>query len=288
MNGHDLVKETAKAGEETKRRTRVATGHNGRANILGFMVDKMTLQQCVERLVAGIPARRCQHIVLVNAAKIVRARKDAELAQIIRTADLVGADGVPIVWTSQVLAQPLPGRVNGTDLMNQLIQVAEERGYRIYLLGSTPELIERAAANVQRRYPKLQIAGYRHGYFSSVEQEREVVSAIAASRADILLVGMSTPMKEKWVRKYKNDLATPVIHGVGGSFDILAGYVKRAPLWMQCSGLEWFYRVLQEPKRLWRRYLVTNSIYIGLVIRQVAANHFGAKNTPPRGRATTG
>jgi len=288
MNQQDLVKEPAKAAEETKRQTKAMAGRNGRANILGFMVDKMTLHQCVERLVAGIPARRCQHIVLVNAAKIVHAREDAELAQIIRTADLVGADGVPIVWTSQLLAQPLPGRVNGTDLMNQLIKVAAERGYRIYMLGSTPELIERAAVNVQKLYPKLQIAGYRHGYFSSAEQEREAVAAIAASRADILLVGMSTPMKEKWVRKYKNDLATPVIHGVGGSFDILAGYVKRAPLWMQCSGLEWFYRVLQEPKRLWRRYLVTNSIYLGLWLPQVVVNLFGAKNTPPQGRATTG
>jgi len=276
MNQQDLVKEPAKAAEETKRQTKAMAGRNGRANILGFMVDKMTLHQCVERLVAGIPARRCQHIVLVNAAKIVHAREDAELAQIIRTADLVGADGVPIVWTSQLLAQPLPGRVNGTDLMNQLIKVAAERGYRIYMLGSTPELIERAAVNVQKLYPKLQIAGYRHGYFSSAEQEREAVAAIAASRADILLVGMSTPMKEKWVRKYKNDLATPVIHGVGGSFDILAGYVKRAPLWMQCSGLEWFYRVLQEPKRLWRRYLVTNSIYLGLWLPQVVVNLFGA------------
>lgn len=251
--------------------------HNGRADILGFMVDRMTLRQCVDRLTSAIPLRKPQHIVLVNAAKIVRAREDAELAHIIRTADLVGADGVPIVWTSQLLSQPLPGRVNGTDLMNLLIQTAAERGYRVFFLGSKPELISQAVANVQRRYPALQVAGYRCGYFSSAEQEEEVVRMIAAAKADILLVGMSTPMKEKWVRKYRSQLATPVIHGVGGSFDILAGYVKRAPVWMQRSGLEWLYRVWQEPKRLWRRYLITNTVFVGLVLVQLFKNLLGIR-----------
>jgi len=249
-------------------RTTAGPERNGRVDILGFLVDKMTLHQCVDRLTAAIPLGRVQHIVLLNAAKIVRARADAELAHIIRTADLVGADGVSLVWTSRILSRPLPGRVNGTDLMNLLIEVSAQRGYRIYFLGSTPAWIEKAVANVQKKYPALQVAGYRNGYFSCREEERQAVADIAAAKADILLVGMGTPMKEKWVRHHIRELATPVIHGVGGSFDILAGHVKRAPLWMQQWGLEWFYRFLQEPRRLWRRYLVTNLIFIGLVMSQ--------------------
>ncbi len=244
------------------------------ADILGFRVDRMTLQECVNRLTAAVTTRTPVHIVLVNAAKIVRARQDLELAHIIRTADLVGADGVSIVWTSRILGCPLPGRVNGTDLMNLLIKASAEKGFRVFFLGAKSELIEKAVANVKRQYPALHIAGYRNGYFSSSIQEEEAVQAIAAARADILLVGMSTPMKEKWVRKYQDSLATPVIHGVGGSFDILAGHVKRAPLWMQRWGLEWLYRVLQEPRRLWRRYLVTNFVYILLVMRQLYSLKF--------------
>jgi N-acetylglucosaminyldiphosphoundecaprenol N-acetyl-beta-D-mannosaminyltransferase len=245
-----------------------------RADILGFQVDRMTLQECVHRLTAAISERTPIHIVLVNAAKIVRARQDHELAHIIRTADLVGADGVSIVWTSRILSCPLPGRVNGTDLMNRLIKVSAEKGFRIYFLGAKADLIEKAVAHVKKQYPTLQIAGYRNGYFSSSSQEEQAVQEIAAARADILLVGMSTPMKEKWVRKHQYNLATPVIHGVGGSFDILAGYVKRAPLWMQRWGLEWLYRVLQEPRRLWRRYLVTNLVFIMLVIKQLLYTKF--------------
>jgi N-acetylglucosaminyldiphosphoundecaprenol N-acetyl-beta-D-mannosaminyltransferase len=246
-----------------------AERHNGRSHLLGFDVDKMTLTECVGRLDKAIVADLPVHVVLVNAAKIVRARSDHELAHIIRTADMVGADGMPIVWASRLLSQSLPGRVNGTDLMYRLLELADQKRYRIFFLGSTSDLIVKAVDQVRILYPGVQVAGFRNGYFASAEEERAVVRKIAEANADILLVGISTPIKEKWVRRYIHELNVSVVHGVGGSFDILAGFVRRAPIWMQSIGLEWLYRLLQEPRRLWRRYLYTNTAYIVLVVRAV-------------------
>ncbi len=257
----------------------------GRAEVLGFYVDKMTLDECVRRLESIIPTRKPHHVVLLNAAKVVKAQYDPDLADIIGNADLVGADGVPIVWASRILDQPLPGRVNGTDLMNRLIELSAQKGYRLYLLGAKQKVIERAIAALREQYPTIRIAGYRNGYFASDEEERRAVQEIAASGADILLVGMSSPMKEKWVRRHLHELSIPVIHGVGGSFDILSGTIKRAPKWMQQYGLEWFYRLCQEPGRMWKRYLFTNTVYSILVMGAVVKQLFGGKskireNTP--------
>lgn len=236
------------------------------ANILGIPIDRMTLNECVQILESYIPERVPRQLVVVNAAKIVKARWDLELRQIIDSADLIGADGVPIVWASRLLGDPLPGRVNGTDLMEALVALAAAKGYRIYLLGSKPAIIEKTARKFQEQFPNLIIAGYRNGYFASQAEEDQAVTDIVAAQADILLVGMGTPMKEKFVRRHILRLNVPIIHGVGGSFDIVGGITKRAPLWMQKSGLEWLYRVYQEPGRMWRRYLVTNSIFIWLLV----------------------
>jgi N-acetylglucosaminyldiphosphoundecaprenol N-acetyl-beta-D-mannosaminyltransferase len=237
-----------------------------RADILGFPVNKMTLDDCVNILESFIPARKPRQLVLVNAAKIVKARFDKELRNIIFTADLVGADGLPIVWASKILSDPLPGRVNGTDLMERLVELAARKKYRLYLLGATQEIIEKTAADFQSQYPELILVGCRNGYFKDASEEQLTVQEIADSRADILLVGMGTPMKENFIRRNIENLKVPVIHGVGGSFDIVGGLTKRAPLWMQNSGLEWLYRVYQEPLRMWRRYLVTNTIFIFMIL----------------------
>ena len=237
-----------------------------RADILGFPVNKMTLDDCVNILESFIPARKPRQLVLVNAAKIVKARFDKELRNIIFTADLVGADGLPIVWASKILSDPLPGRVNGTDLMERLVELAARKKYRLYLLGATQEIIEKTAADFQSQYPELILVGCRNGYFKDASEEQLAVQEIADSRADILLVGMGTPMKENFICRNIGNLKVPVIHGVGGSFDIVGGLTKRAPLWMQNSGLEWLYRVYQEPLRMWRRYLVTNTIFIFMIL----------------------
>jgi N-acetylglucosaminyldiphosphoundecaprenol N-acetyl-beta-D-mannosaminyltransferase len=252
---------------------------NDRANICGFEVDRVSLDDFIRYIDDSIPQHRSCHIVLVNAAKIVKAKFDQELAHIIRTADFVGADGVPIIWASKLFGVPLPGRVNGTDLMERLIELAAQRGYRLYLLGAKQEIITKAVDNLMLKYADLKIAGFRNGYFRSEAEEMTAVQQIAASRADILLVGMGSPMKEKWVRRYSSELSVPIIHGVGGSFDILGGLTKRAPVWMQRVGLEWFFRLMQEPARMWKRYLVTNSLYILLVFQELfkSGNNNGKK-----------
>jgi len=272
-----VVEEQALIDVSAQGRVAAPIIHNGRAEVLGFYVDKMTLDECVRRLESIIPTRKPHHVVLLNAAKVVKAQYDPELAHIISNADLVGADGVPIVWASKILSEPLPGRVNGTDLMERLIDLSAQKGYRLYLLGAKQHVIERAIASLQERYPGIRIAGYRNGYFASEEEERNAVQLIASSGADILLVGMSSPMKEKWVRRHFEQLSVPIIHGVGGSFDILSGSIKRAPKWMQQYGLEWFYRLCQEPGRMWKRYLFTNTVYSILVMGAVVKQLLGGK-----------
>jgi len=150
-----------------------------RADILGFPVNKMTLDDCVNILESFIPARKPRQLVLVNAAKIVKARFDKELRNIIFTADLVGADGLPIVWASKILSDPLPGRVNGTDLMERLVELAARKKYRLYLLGATQEIIEKTAADFQSQYPELILVGCRNGYFKDASEEQLTVQELS-------------------------------------------------------------------------------------------------------------
>ncbi len=238
-----------------------------RSNVLGSPVDKMTMDDCINFFARVISANSHCHIVVVNAAKVVKAQRDRELHEVIHQADLVGADGVPIVWASRILGDPLPERINGTDLMERLFTESAKRGWRLFLLGARNEVITRAVENLRRDMPSINIVGFRNGYFESVEQERQVVQDINKTQPHILLLGFGTPMKEKWVKRHKDQLNVPIIHGVGGSFDIVGGLTKRAPKWMQQSGLEWLYRFLQEPGRMWKRYLVTNTLFVWLVFK---------------------
>ena len=244
---------------------------NGRAfarsDILGCPVDQMTLRQCLDYFEDVLRDGRQCHIVVVNAAKVVKARSDDDLRAVINEADIIGADGVPIVWASRMLGQPLPGRVNGTDLMHGLFEESAKKGWRLYLLGAKASVIKTVVENLRKQQPTINIVGYRHGYFDSPDDEIAAVAEINAARPDVLLLGFGTPMKEKWVKRHKQQLDVPIIHGVGGSFDIVGGLTKRAPVWMQDSGLEWLYRLMQEPGRMWRRYLSTNTVFIWLVLR---------------------
>jgi N-acetylglucosaminyldiphosphoundecaprenol N-acetyl-beta-D-mannosaminyltransferase len=190
-------------------------------------------------------------------------RNNSILRQSIEQADIVLADGLPIVWLSRALGKSLPCRVAGIDIMVELLKVADKKHWRVYFLGAKPEALSRLIEVIKKDFPGVQIAGYRDGYFTET-QEEAVAKSIKDSNADILFVGISPPKKEIFLGKWHRYLNVPVCHGVGGSFDVLAGVTKRAPLWMQKSGLEWFYRVLQEPRRMWKRYLTTNMVFIWL------------------------
>lgn len=235
-----------------------------KASLFKVRVDKVSMMETLDRCEQFIRARVPHQIVVVNVAKLVKAKRDKALRRIINNADLVGADGVPLVWLSKRLGNPIPGRVNGTDLMEELVRLAAEKGYSIYFLGARPEVVRKVVKIYREKYPSLKVAGYRDGYFRP-EEEGKVADEIRASGADIIFLAFGSPKKEQFVSRYLYQMNVPVVHGVGGSFDVVAGVTRRAPVWMQSWGLEWFYRFLQEPRRMWKRYLFTNTGFALLV-----------------------
>jgi len=248
-------------------------------NILGIEVAALRMDGVLDMCNECIARKYPLLIGVVNAAKLVNCQKDAELLKSLEEADIVLADGQPVVWLSKMMGNPLPERVAGVDLMDKLLERASERQCGVYFLGARPDVVQKVVEVVRRRYPGVRIAGFRDGYFST-EEDKAVAEDIRASSADIIFVAMTSPRKENFLRQWRKVMNVPVCHGVGGSFDVMAGVTKRAPAWMQKTGMEWFYRVMQEPGRMWKRYLVTNSIFIGLsvgaVIRARLGKRYGA------------
>jgi N-acetylglucosaminyldiphosphoundecaprenol N-acetyl-beta-D-mannosaminyltransferase len=238
-----------------------------RISICGIPVDALTMQQTVSIIDQAIAEKKPIHHVVVNAAKLVHAQKDVALKASIVNCDIINADGQAVVWAARLLNKSLPERVAGIDLMEELVKLAAAKNYRIFFLGAKEEVVNQVVNTYSSLYGKRIIAGYRNGYFMK-EEEPAIAEQIAGSGADILFVAMGSPKKEIFLNTYKSVINVPFIMGVGGSFDVVAGFVKRAPIWMQRSGLEWFYRVIQEPGRMWKRYLTTNSAFIYLVLKE--------------------
>ena len=224
------------------------------------------MTQTVARVADAIARRETTQHVAINAAKVVRYQHDEGLRAAVDGCELATADGQAVVWAARVLGRPLPERVAGIDLMDALLDVARSRGYRIFLLGARADVLERAESEICRRHPGVRIVGRHHGYFGR-EEEPGVVDDVAAATPDILFVALETPAKELFLARNRARLAVPFVMGVGGSFDVLAGERRRAPRWMRRSGLEWLYRLLQDPRRLARRYAVGNTRFVWLVLR---------------------
>lgn len=237
-------------------------------NLFGIPIAALTMAQMMDRVAAAITSRQRLLIGVVNAAKVVSMRRDPELRQAVLNADVVVADGIGVVWASRILGAALPERVTGIDLMMHMLRRGSAEKWGVYCLGATQEVLDRVISHIGIHYPGVRIVGHRNGYFSTAE-EAEVAAGIRASRADILLVAMTSPKKEQFLARWQPTLDVPVCHGVGGSFDVVAGKVQRAPESWQRLGLEWLYRVMQEPGRLWRRYLVTNVAFCALVLREL-------------------
>lgn len=235
--------------------------------LFGLRIDALTLEQAVALAEVALVTRTRLLVGVVNAAKIVKLRADAFLRTSLLECDVLLADGQSVVWASRLLGRPLPERVAGIDLFEALLAVADRDGHGVYLLGAKPEVLARMESVIAARWPGVKIAGSRDGYFTDAEAAH-VADDIAGSGADMLFLGMTTPKKELFLGRYGAVLGVPVLHGVGGSFDVLAGVTKRAPERWQRWGMEWAYRVRQEPRRLWRRYLVTNLAFLGLLIRE--------------------
>ena len=234
-------------------------------DIFGVPIAALTMGDALSVAEQAIASRRSLMIGVVNAAKIVNMRRDDELRQSVLSSDVILADGASVVLAARLLGRPLPERVAGIDLMTGLLDRASHRGYRVFCLGATEEVLAGVERVIARDYPGVRVVGSQHGYFGQ-DDEARVAAAIQASQADILFVAMTSPKKERFLARWHGAMNVPVCHGVGGSFDVLAGKVRRAPDSWQRFGLEWLYRVKQEPRRLWKRYLVTNSVFVGMLL----------------------
>lgn len=248
----------------------VVTKNGGRAMVLGCAIDRLDMASTVDRICRAIErGQQCQQ-VSVNAAKLVAMQEDVALREFVQGCEIVNADGQAVVWASRILGDPLPERVAGIDLMAALLSVAERHAYGVYILGARAEVLDAAVTVLMGRHPALRIVGRHHGYFTA-EEEGDIAEQVRILAPDMLFVAMSTPKKERWLGSYGRSLGVPFRMGVGGSVDVIAGVTTRAPQAWQKVGMEWAYRLIQEPRRMWRRYLDTNTRFILLLGRAMLA-----------------
>jgi len=244
---------------------------------MGCEIDAITEDETYETCMEWRTDRGASRVVIpVNVTILMMMRRMPELREAAALGDLVLADGLPLVWASRLVGTRLPERVNGCDLMARMLADGGDRGLRVFFLGATEEVVTRLVELTQDRHPGVEVAGYRNGYFSE-EDYPDVIRQVRESMADVLFVGISSPFKEVWSCRFRAELSVPVTLCVGGSFDVLAGFVRRAPRWVQNAGMEWFWRLSQEPRRLWKRYLVNNSLFVWLLAKQVVLGPWDRK-----------
>jgi N-acetylglucosaminyldiphosphoundecaprenol N-acetyl-beta-D-mannosaminyltransferase len=247
-----------------------------RVEFLGVPIDTLTLDETIAEAVLAMRAHgHCQHVAL-NVAKFIKMQSDEELRRDVVQSDIIGIDGMGILWGARLLGLSVPQRVSGIDLFERLLEICGKEGFRPYFLGAQQSVLDRAIKNLRIKFPNLKIAGWHHGYFDA-EQEHEVVQAIRKSGADCLFIGLPTPRKERLLARFRDSFHIPFIMGVGGSFDVIAGEVNRSPFWMQEVGLEWLYRLLQEPRRMFWRYFTTNAAFAMLLTRAFIARTFKSR-----------
>lgn len=238
-----------------------------RREFLDAPIHALTMAETVAIADEAMATRRPLHHVVVNVAKLVNMRKNAELREDVATADVINVDGKGVLWGARLCGIALPERVTGVDVMVNVLALCAKKGYRPFLLGAEQHVLDAVQSQLGKDHPGLTIAGKRNGYFKA-EEEPEIVRAINASGADCLFVAMPTPRKERFLKRYRDELTPNFVMGVGGSFDVYGGKVARAPKLVQAAGMEWLFRVAQEPRRLWRRYYDTNTAYAWLLCRE--------------------
>ena len=258
------------------------------APLFGVNVRSETLAAAVDTIDRAIRSDENLIHAALNAAKVSRAARDPEFHRVLSAYDIIHADGTSIVWASRLLRQPLPERVPGIDLMLALTARAADRGYSIFLLGATSPVVDRCAEVLQQRFPGLLLAGCHHGYWNEhdPDEERAVVDSVRRSGADILFLAVPTPRKELFLLHHRRELGVKFGMGVGGAFDVVADVVTRAPLAWQRCGMEWAYRLIQEPRKMWKRYLVTNTHFIWLIAKELVVGPRSAQPSrdPRHGR----
>lgn len=238
-----------------------------RHKIFNTFVDGYSLEETISEIEDLIQSKQSSYQVSLNADKINKIQKDSALKEVIDSADIINADGISIVWGAKFLGIDIGERVTGIDIFLNLLAVSEKRGYQVYFLGATEESLSNMLDKIKEDYPKLKIGGARNGYYDK-NSEEVILQKIQDSQSDILFLGFSSPQKELWIKQHRNDLSVSFIMGVGGSFDVLSGQTKRAPELFQKLGLEWLCRYIQEPVRLFKRYIIGNVIFLNLLIKE--------------------
>jgi N-acetylglucosaminyldiphosphoundecaprenol N-acetyl-beta-D-mannosaminyltransferase len=237
-----------------------------RIEFLGAPMDSLSMSESVahieDKLVKG---EFLQHVV-VNVAKLVHMQTDNVLADSVKACDMINIDGMGVVLGARFCGHNITERVAGVDLFHELLAMSAKREFPVFLLGAEEAVVAKTAEKVKKSNPNLILAGYHHGYFW--DNEEAVVELIKNSGAKLLFVAITSPKKENFINKWQDKLGVDFVMGVGGTFDVVAGKVKRAPVWMQNYGLEWLYRIIQEPGRMWKRYLVTNSKFAWLLVKE--------------------
>ncbi len=241
-----------------------------RIKFLGTPMDSASMKETVSYIENKISNGEFLQHVVVNVAKLVNMQKNSVLDKSVKECGLINIDGMGVVLGARYCGHNVPERVAGVDLFYELLVMSAKRGFPVFLLGASEEVVAETRRRVAVLYPKLIVAGHHHGYFW--DDEESVVSEIRESGAKLLFVAITSPKKENFINRWQDQLGVGFVMGVGGTFDVVSGKVKRAPVWMQRYGLEWLYRVIQEPGRMWKRYLVTNSIFLWLLLKERLKN----------------
>ncbi len=247
------------------------TQYNNFIIINDIKISNLSFDEALKEIEILVRLNKNSYIVTPNIDHMVRLRDDLEFRKVYAGASLVLADGMPLLWAAGFLGTPLKEKISGSDLLPKLCELANHKGYRLFFLGGRKGAANKSAEVFRKNYPSIQIVGTycpAWGFEKDEDENTRIVEMIKHARPDILFVGLGAPKQEKWIYKYKDQYQVPVSIGVGASFDFVSGMVKRAPVWMQKVGLEWFWRLLMEPKRLWKRYLIDDMKFFELILRQ--------------------
>jgi len=236
-------------------------------NFLGIPLDTLTMEETIEKVNNAILLKKQIHHCVINAGKVVQMQSDKILKKSVINSDLINADGMGVVWAVRFLGFKITERVTGIDLMENLVELSHKKKYKCFFLGAKQDVVEKIVDDYSKKYSYDIIAGYRNGYFNE-NDELKIIEKIKSSGANILFVAITSPKKEIFLNKFKEELCNiNFIMGVGGSFDVISGKIKRAPVLMQKIGFEWLFRCVQEPKRMWKRYLIGNFKFICLILK---------------------
>ncbi len=245
--------------------------------LFGLNFHLLSMSQAIELLEDFIKEKTKPRMVFTPTAElIVRANEDKNLMEIYNRSDILTVDSYVVYYASRLLGVKVPEPVSAARLMLNFLPIADKKNYSIFLLGAKEEIVKKTAENINSQFPNIRIVGWHHGYFK-FDEDTEIVNEIKDKKPDVLFVAMSSPLKEKFIAKNLYKMNVPVSIGVGGTFDIIAGKCRLAPPWISKLGLEWFYRLCQEPRRLWKRYLIGNTIFIWLVLKEVIKKYFKKK-----------